>query len=54
MQPIILHKPSTTFFSRKLLLPLLLKEWPVYPEAHFSAVFQADLSTFWGAEAEAG
>lgn len=53
MQPIILHKPTSTFFSRKFLLPLLPKEWLVCPEAHFSS-FQADFSTFWGAEAEAG
>lgn len=53
MPPIILHKPFSTFFSRKLLLPLLPRGWLVFPEAHFSAI-QTDLSIFWGAEAEAG
>lgn len=52
MQPIILHKPTSTSLESFCFLSCQ-KEWLVCPEAHFSA-FQADISTFWGAEAEAG
>jgi len=49
MQQIILHRPTSAFFSRNLLLPLLLRERLEFPEAGVSAIWVRP-SAFQGAQ----